>query len=150
MNNLQDIDMLFTQDRTRTRELFRSSWKKHINGEVLEPLEKQIASLLEEHPEYHTLLTGTDSIIDKDFTGEDGHENPFMHLSLHLALREQVGTDRPAGIAAITRSLLLKHGEGHVVEHMMIEKLGLFLWEAQRQGRAPDELAYLESLRLLL
>ncbi len=142
--------MLFTQDRTRTRQMFRSTWQKHSRGEALEPLEKQIASLLEEHPEYHALLVGSDDVVDHDFTAEDGHENPFLHLSLHLALREQVGTDRPAGIASITRSLLLKHGDGHKVEHMMIERLGLFLWEAQRQSRAPDEQAYLASLRDLL
>ncbi len=142
--------MLFTQDRTRTRQMFRSAWQKHSKGEVLEPLEKQVATLLEEHPEYHKLLEGSDDLLDHDFTAEDGHENPFLHLSLHLALREQVGTDRPAGIASITRSLLLKHGEGHTVEHMMIEKLGLYLWEAQRQSREPDEQAYLHSLRELL
>lgn len=142
--------MLFTQDRTRTRQMFRSAWQKHKNGESLEPLEKQLASLLEDHPEYHKLLEGSDELLDHDFTAEDGHENPFLHLSLHLALREQVGTDRPAGIASITRSLLLKHGEGHIVEHLMIEKLGLYLWEAQRQSRAPDEQAYLQSLRELL
>ena len=142
--------MLFTQDRTRTRQMFRSAWQKHSKGEVLEPLEKQVATLLEEHPEYHKLLEGSDDLLDHDFTAEDGHENPFLHLSLHLALREQVGTDRPAGIASITRSLLLKYGEGHTVEHMMIEKLGLYLWEAQRQSREPDEQAYLHSLRELL
>lgn len=142
--------MLFTQDRIRTRQLFRATFKKHKNGESLEPLEKQIATLLDEHPEYHTLLSSDESILDQDFTAQDGTENPFLHLSLHLALREQVGTDRPAGIASITRSLLLKHGDGHAVEHMMIEKLGLFLWEAQKQARAPDEPAYLESLRQLL
>jgi len=142
--------MLFTQDRTRTRQMFRSTWQKHLRGETLEPLEKQIATLLEEHPEYHPLLLGSEDVVDHDFTAEDGHENPFLHLSLHLALREQVGTDRPAGIASITRSLLLKHGDGHKVEHMMIERLGLFLWEAQRQSRAPDEQAYLASLRDLL
>ncbi|NND92680.1 MAG: DUF1841 family protein [Granulosicoccus sp.] len=142
--------MLFTQDRTRTRQLFRSTWKKYLEGQNLEPLEKQIADLLQEHPEYHALLTGKETVVDRDFTAEDGHENPFLHLSLHLALREQVGTDRPAGIASITRSLLLKHGDGHTVEHLMIERLGVFLWDAQRQGRAPDEQAYLESLRELL
>lgn len=142
--------MLFTQDRIRTRQMFRQTFTKHKSGETLEPLEKQIATLLDEHPEYHALLTGEDEILDKDFTAENGSENPFLHLSLHLALREQVGTDRPAGIASITRSLLLKHGDGHVVEHLMIERLGLCLWEAQRQGKAPDELAYLESLRQLI
>lgn len=142
--------MLFTQDRTRTRQLFRSAWQKRLNDEPLEPLEKQIVSLLEEHPEYHKLLTSDDAVLDQDFTAEHGHENPFLHLSLHLALREQVGTNRPAGIASLTRSLLLKHGDGHTVEHLMIEKLGLYLWEAQRQKRAPNEAAYLESLHELL
>jgi len=142
--------MLFTQDRTRTRQLFRSAWQKFVNEDTLEPLEKQIVDLLKDHPEYHTLLTSSDDLLDHDFTAEDGSENPFLHLSLHLALREQVGTDRPTGIASITRSLLLKHGDGHTVEHLMIERLGLFLWEAQRQSRAPDEQAYLQSLRELL
>lgn len=142
--------MLFTQDRTRTRQLFRSAWQKNLDKKTLEPLEKQIVSLLDEHPEYHALLTGNDNLLDHDFTAEDGTENPFLHLSLHLALREQVGTDRPAGIASITRSLLLKHGDGHTVEHLMIERLGLYLWEAQRQSRAPDEQAYLNSLKELL
>lgn len=142
--------MLFTQDRTRTRQLFRSAWQKFVNEDTLEPLEKQIVDLLKDHPEYHPLLTASADLLDHDFTAEDGSENPFLHLSLHLALREQVGTDRPAGIASITRSLLLKHGDGHTVEHLMIERLGLFLWEAQRQSRAPDEQAYLQSLRELL
>ena len=142
--------MLFTQDRTRTRQLFRSAWQKFLNESTLEPLEKQIVDLLIDHPEYHQLLTASDDLLDHDFTAEDGSENPFLHLSLHLALREQVGTDRPPGIASITRSLLLKHGDGHTVEHLMIERLGLFLWEAQRQSRAPDEQAYLQSLRELL
>ena len=141
--------MLFTQDRTRMREMFFSAWKKHLHKEPLEPMEKQIVSLLNDHPEYHHLVENPDT-IDKDFTPEHGEMNPFLHLSLHLALREQVGTDRPGGIAAVTRSLLLKHGDGHTVEHLMIECLGEFLWDAQRAQREPDELAYLEKLKLLL
>jgi len=142
--------MLFTQDRRRLREQFVNAWQKRQQDVALEPLEQQIVSLLEEHPEYHALLKHADAAVDRDFTSEHGSENPFMHLSLHLALREQVGTDRPTGIKSITRSLLLKHGDGHTVEHLMMACLGEFLWDAQRQGRAPDEAAYLERLKLLL
>ena len=146
--------MLFTDDRTRTRELFRTAWRKRVAGEPLEPLEKQVATLVEEHPEYQPMLLAGDDVLDRDFGPDGAGENPFLHLSLHLALREQVGTDRPAGIRDLTRSLLLKHGRGddggHAVEHRMIEVLGLSLWEAQRQSRAPDEAAYLERLRSLL
>ncbi len=140
--------MLFTQDRNRLRDQFFTAWKKHRQEENLEPMEKQIVSLLEDHPEYHKLLEDTAN-LDKDFTPEHGEMNPFLHLSLHLALREQVGTDRPKGIAAITRSLLMKHGDGHTVEHLMIDCLGEMLWDAQRQQRPPDELAYLEKLKML-
>ena len=146
--------MLFTDDRTRTRELFRSAWRKRLAGEPLEPLERQVATLVEEHPEYQPMLLAGDDVLDRDFGPDSGEENPFLHLGLHLALREQVGTDRPAGIRELTRSLLLKHGKGegggHGVEHRMIEVLGLTLWEAQRQERAPDEALYLERLRALL
>lgn len=141
--------MLFTQDRTRMREMFFNAWSKHLNKEHLEPMEKQVVTLLEEHPEYHQLVENRNA-IDADFTAEHGTLNPFLHLSLHLALREQVGTDRPKGIATLTRSLLIKHGDGHAVEHLMIECLGEFLWDAQRAGREPNELAYLEKLKELL
>ena len=142
--------MLFTDDRTRTRALFREAFRKHRAGEPLEPLEKQVATLVEEHPEYHALVLGTDDVLDRDFTHESGMDNPFLHLGLHLALREQVGTDRPRGIRDITRALLLKHGDGHAVEHLMLPLLGEMLWSAQRQGVAPDEATYMERLKHLL
>ena len=129
--------------------MFYGAWRKHLLKAPLEPMEKQIVTLLEEHPEYHDLVENPDA-IDTDFTPEHGTLNPFLHLSLHLALREQVGTDRPKGIAAVTRSLLIKHGNGHDVEHLMIECLGECLWDAQRQERAPDEQAYLEKLKTLI
>jgi len=142
--------MLFSQDRKILRDQFRSAWRKKLAGETLHPLDKQIATLVEEHPWYHELMLQDDDVLDQDFTSEHANENPFLHLSLHLALREQVGTDRPPGIRALTRSLLLKYQDGHEVEHRMMACLGEFLWDAQRQGRAPDELAYLERLKELL
>ena len=140
--------MLFTQDRDKSRQMWRSCWLKHKKGDALEPLEKQIVSIVEDHPEYHAMLE-SDEAIEADFTPDDGQTNPYLHMGMHLALREQVGTDRPAGIAMITRSLLLKHGDGHQVEHMMMEPLGVMLWQSQRNNTAPDEAAYMEALRRL-
>jgi len=142
--------MIFSEDRKKLRDQFRTAWRKRLAGEDLEPLDKQIADLVEEHPWYHNLMLQDDNVLDQDFTSEHANENPFMHLSLHLALREQVGTNRPNGIQSITRSLLLKYQDGHEVEHRMMECLGEFLWDAQRQGVAPDEQAYLERLKSLI
>ncbi len=141
--------MFFSQNRTELRSYYIETWSKFIAGKELEPLEKQVVDVIEEHPEYHGLLSKTKDAVDKDFTPEDGQINPFLHLSMHLALREQVGTNRPMGIASITRSLLLKHGDGHTVEHIMLDCLGEMLWTAQRQNALPDEVAYLECLKSL-
>lgn len=142
--------MFFSDDRKQLRDQFRQAWRKKLAGETLEPLEKQIATLIEEHPCYHSIMLQDDDVLDQDFTHEHANENPFLHLSLHLALREQVGTNRPSGIQEVTRLLLLKYQDGHDLEHRMMACLGEFLWDAQRQGLAPDEIAYLERLKELL
>jgi hypothetical protein len=73
----------------------------------------------------------------------------LLHLALHLALREQLATNRPAGIAQVHQRLAAADGDAHAAEHRMIEVLGQVLWDAQRAGRMPDERQYLEALRKL-
>lgn len=141
--------MIFNQNRTQSRQRFVTSWNKQVNGEPLDPLEKQIVDVIEEHPEYHALLIAEKEQLKRDYTGDDGQSNPFLHMGMHLALREQVGTNRPNGIAMITRALLLKYQDGHTVEHMMMECLGEMLWDAQSNHAQPDEQAYLEKLKRL-
>ena len=85
--------------------------------------------------------------LDEEFLPEAGQTNPFLHMGLHLGLREQVATDRPQGIATIFSTLASKLGDPHDAEHRMIECLAETLWEAQRDGRPPDEVLYLERLR---
>ena len=70
-------------------------------------------------------------------------------MGLHLAIREQVATNRPPGIAAIHANLARKLGDAHAAEHAMLEALAETLWESQRNNRAPDEQAYLEKLRVI-
>jgi hypothetical protein len=84
-----------------------------------------------------------------EFTPEGGRENPFLHMGLHLAIREQVATDRPPGINEIHEKLSARLGDAHAAEHAMLEPLAEALWEAQRSGLMPDEQVYLERLRKL-
>ncbi len=137
------------RNRAQLRESYLNAWRKFRAGASLEPLEKQIAAVVAEHPEYHPWLEREPSILDKDFTPEAGQQNPFLHMGLHLAIRDQIATDRPAGIAALHAKLGATMNSLHDAEHAMSEALAATLWESQRAGGAPDEALYLERLRKL-
>jgi hypothetical protein len=139
--------MIFGQDRNELRQMYVDAWQKSTTGALLSPLEAQIARVIEDHPEYQEMLMS--GKLDTTYTPESGQTNPFLHMGLHLAIREQVATDRPPGIAALFNDLLVKTGDIHPAEHQMLECLAETLWEAQRAGVAPDEQAYLERLRRL-
>jgi len=141
--------MFYGDDRDQLRRKYLESWQKRRDGLPLEPLEAQIADVIELHPEYHKMLTDPDEAVDRDWTPDQGESNPFLHMGLHLAIREQVSLDRPAGIRAVHQSLAQSSGDPHAAEHRMIDCLATALWEAQRAGQPPDETLYLERLRAL-
>jgi Domain of unknown function (DUF1841) len=136
------------QNRDQMRRMYLEAWRKFSAGAPLEPLEAQLAAVIAEHPEYVTWLETGQGALGAEFTPEGGQENPFLHMGLHLAIREQVATNRPAGIADVHQKLSARLGT-HEAEHAMLEPLAETLWEAQRQGRMPDEQVYLERLRKL-
>jgi hypothetical protein len=136
--------------RDQLRRMYVETWRKSRVGEPLEPLEEQIARVLAEHPEYHALLDAPDATLAAEFPPETGNENPFLHLGLHLAIRDQVSTDRPPGTARVHTQLCQRLGSAHAAEHRMLEALAETLWEAGRRGAPPDESAYLERLKRLL
>lgn len=140
--------MIFGQDRTELRQAYIDAWRKRCDGRPLSPLEAQIAEVIAWHPEYHDHMT--DDSLTQDYAPEGGKTNPFLHMGLHLGIREQVSTNRPAGIAAIHRSIVSRIGDAHVAEHQMIECLAETLWEAQSASHPPDEAKYLERLRRLV
>jgi len=138
------------QDRSGLRRLYVEAWRKHRAGQPLEPLEHQIVTVIEQHPEYQALLEDDAEALGRDFTPEAGQSNPFLHMGLHLAIREQSATDRPAGIAAIRAQLVERLADPHEAEHRILERLAEALWLSQRTGQPPDEVAYVESLRQML
>lgn len=119
-----------------------------LEGAPLEPLEDMVARIVDEHPQYHSLL-GDDAAVDKDFTVSEGRANPFLHLSMHVAIQEQVSTNRPDGIRTLYADLLWRFGDAHALEHAMMECMGKSLWQAQQSGSLPDEHAYLACVRTL-
>jgi len=134
------------QDRSSLRRGYVEAWRKSRERRPMEPLEHQIARVVEEHPEYHATLEGDGDMLARDYTAKGGQSNPFLHMGMHLAIREQVATNRPAGIAAIHSALAQRLGSAHEAEHRMIECLGEALWLSQRNNLPPDEAAYLEAL----
>ena len=139
--------MIFGQDRAELRKMYADAWQKRCDQLPLSPLETQIADVVEMHPEYHAEVCSDD--LDRDFTPDGGKTNPFLHMGLHLGIREQVSTNRPAGIGAVFQSLTASRGDVHAAEHEMIECLAETLWEAQSQNQPPDEHKYLERLQRL-
>jgi len=142
--------MIFGQDRNELRKMYADAWKKRCGNDnsPLSPLESQIADVVDMHPEYQSALTHDD--LDKDYTPDGGQTNPFLHMGLHLGIREQIATNRPAGITAVFRELAKQIGDQHTTEHRMIDCLAETLWEAQSQNCAPDEAQYLHRLRRLV
>lgn len=142
--------MFFGQDRESIRRRYLDAYRRQQEGVPLDPLETQVARVVTEHPEYHRWLEDPEAVLDRDFTPEGGESNPFLHMGLHLAIRDQVATDRPPGIRAAWEALSRRHGDPHAAEHAMMEPLAEALWRAQREGGPPDEHAYLEAVRRLL
>lgn len=141
--------MMFGNDRDQLRRTYFEAWRKYRERLPMEPLELQIAEVIRDHPEYHAFFEKADRGVGREFPPELGETNPFMHLGLHLALRDQVATRRPAGIEQIHAALSRALGSPLEAEHRMMECLAEALYQAQRSAREPDESAYLNCLKTL-
>jgi hypothetical protein len=139
--------MFFGQDRNQLREMYFQSWHKFKHNQPMQPLESVIGSMISKHPEYHDFFDNKEKNQDKDFTPEMGQTNPYLHLGMHIAIQEQLSTQRPLQITALYQSLCEKIGDSHEAEHQMMDCLGEMLWLAQRNQQAPDESNYLECLK---
>lgn len=137
---------MFAPSRDEARRFFFDTWSKYRRGEALSDLEQIALQVIGLHPEYHALLEQPERYLDHDYLPEGGEMNPFLHLSLHLAIEEQLSIDQPRGIRAHYQRLLEKTGSDHDVKHLVLECLGETIWQAQRHGTAVDEKSYLECL----
>jgi hypothetical protein len=138
---------MFTPSQHDVRSFFCESWRKRREGAVATPLETMAADWISEHPEYQADLSDLDAALAAVYDVEAGRTNPFLHLSMHLTIEEQIGIDQPRGIRQAYELLRARLGSAHDAQHEVMECLGKMVWESQRSGRPPDGDAYIDCVR---
>ena len=138
---------MFNIDRTDLRRMYAEAWRKYRVKHPLEPIEQLIAEIVRQHPEYHDLLESPDSVLHREFPPEEGESNPFLHLAMHVALKEQISTDQPFGITSLYQRLVRVTGDLHEADHELMECLAEMIWNAQRHHQEPDQKAYLKCVK---
>jgi hypothetical protein len=134
---------MFDPSREQVREMFFGAWRKYRAGEPLVGIESLAIDIILLHPEYHDMLSAPASYLDKDYTDES---NPFLHMSLHLALEEQLSIDQPRGVAGLFNQLLARKQDRHWALHEALECLAETVWRSQRDAAPPDAAAYLRCM----
>ena len=138
---------MFSPSSDDVRDFFVEARRKRGEGLPLTPLETIAADWVEAHPEYAADLADAEAARAATYLAGAGRENPFLHLSMHLSISEQVAINQPAGIRPAFDSLVARLGSAHAAQHEVMECLGTMLWEAQRAGRPPDGAAYVDCVR---
>jgi len=136
---------MFNPSRDQVRAFFIETWRKHRALELLTPLEAMALGWVEKHPEYHADIEQSDAMT-REFNVEEGRTNPFLHLSMHLAIAEQLSIDQPHGIKS-AYDAIASRTDAHHAAHEIMECLGKVVWESQRLGTALDSDAYIELIR---
>ena len=137
---------MFNPTRDQSRQFLFDLWAKHLANAPLSAMESMALSIVLEHPEYHATLEDPERYLDRDWKPEGGETNPFLHLSMHLAIEEQLSIDQPPGIRAAVEALAKRRGSMHDARHDVMECLAEMIWQAQRNGTGFDNRSYLDCL----
>ncbi len=138
---------MFDPSRDQARDFFFDLWAKSRAKAPLTALESLALAILIEHPEYHAVLDDPERHRDRDWKPEGGETNPFLHLSMHLAIEEQLSIDQPPGIRAAVQALARAHDSEHDARHDVMDCLAEMIWQSQRHGMPFDNATYLDCLR---
>ena len=142
--------MIYGQDRDQLRRIWFDAWQHYCEGDKLIPLHLELVNIIKLHPEYQVIFDQSDQYIGKEYLPEFGETNPFLHMSMHQGIHEQLSSGRPKGIRRVYEKLCHQFGDPHDAEHGMMEGFAETLWQAQRTGTMPDEVSYLKRVKKLL
>jgi hypothetical protein len=142
---------MYNPSREQARQFLIDAWRKRRDGLPATPLETIAGDIVVLHPEYQGWLDGEDKALERalehDWSPDNGETNPFLHLSLHLAIEEQLAINQPPGIADLFRQLLNQRGDKHAALHVVLDALAETLWRSQRDQSPLDSNVYLDLLR---
>lgn len=137
---------LFNPSRDEVRHFFFGAWRKFRAAEPLTPLEGIALQVIQLHPEYHAVLDAPERYLEQEYFPEMGETNPFLHMSLHLSVQEQISINQPPGITDTYKTLVANTSE-HDAQHAVMDCLAETIWRAQRDRSPPDAAAYLQCLK---
>ena len=138
---------MFTPSQHDVRRFFCETHCRQRQALPLTPMQTLAARWIAEHPEYHAALADVETALAASYSVEQGRTNPFLHLSMHLTISEQVAIDQPHGIGQAFETLQARLGSAHEAQHRLMDCLGEMIWASQRSGQPPDGHAYLDCVR---
>jgi hypothetical protein len=138
---------VFQPSQSDVRRFFCAAYSRSRAGLPLDPMQALAARWVDEHPEYHADLADEAAALAAVYTVEEGRTNPFLHLSMHLTIEEQLAIDQPHGIRQAVDLLAARRNSLHAAHHEVMECLGDMIWASQKSGQPPDGQAYLENVR---
>jgi hypothetical protein len=141
---------LFNPSRDQVRQFFFDTWAKFQQQQSLTDLEGIALQVIQMHPEYYVVLNTSEKYMDQAYFPEMGETNPFLHMSLHMSILEQISINQPIGIADAYQRLRAKHGNESDAQHDLMDCLAETIWQAQRTGQSLDGAAYLERIKAKL
>jgi hypothetical protein len=128
------------------RQFFFDAWAKFGREQPLTELETMAIEIIQMHPEYHPVLNHPEHYLEQSYFPEMGETNPFLHMSLHLSILEQVAINQPPGISGFYETLIKKHGSKLDAQHDLMDCLAETIWQSQRQNAPLDAEAYVRCL----
>lgn len=138
---------MFQPSQSDVRRFFCAAYARSRAALPLDPMQALAARWVDEHPEYHADLADEAAALEAVYTVEEGRTNPFLHLSMHLTIEEQLAIDQPSGIRQAVELLAARRQSLHAAHHEVMECLGDMIWASQKSGLPPDGQAYLENVR---
>ncbi len=139
-------DPLMSQLKSLTRQRLRIIWDTAQLGLPLEGEDAQTAEIMREHTEWHHVWARADQLSDAEIE-RDG-VNPFLHITIHQVVLNQINGALPA--TKDTFEALLAMG---IDRHEAIHRIGTVftegIYETLKFRRPFDEEKYSRGLKAL-